>query len=166
MFICRPDWALNPAKSGNFLDIDVRNRKATLWDSGKNRFTNSTTKHTGLAIAKVLLNHEMTANKQVFISDFVASQRDILASLEKQLGETFTVEEKESAPVFKEMRAKFDAGDFNAVYKLIALSFVGDLGIEYDFETKYGAWNEKLGLPKTTLDEVVKEAIELASSTT
>lgn len=159
------DWGLNPAKSGNFLGIDVKNRKAIVWDSGLSRFTVTTSQNTGLAVAKALLNPELTANKQVFLSDFVTNSREIIASLEKQMGEKFAIEEKKSEPAIKELKEKFAAGDFNATYPLLALSFVADVDVGYDFEKEQEVWNGKLGLPKQTLDEVVKGAIELANST-
>ncbi|KAF2677956.1 NAD(P)-binding protein [Lentithecium fluviatile CBS 122367] len=159
------DWGLNPAKSGNFLNIDVKTRKATLWDSGLSRFAVTTSANTGLAVAKALLNPELTANKQVFLSDFVTTSREIVDSLEKQLGEKFSIEKKESAPVIEELRGKYEGGDFNATYGLLALSFVADMDVGYDFEKEQEVWNGKLGLPRRTLDEVVREAIELAKST-
>lgn len=116
-------------------------------------------------MAKSLLNSKLTENKQVFLSDFVTTPRDIVSALESQLGEKFSIEKKESAPALKELRAKFDAGEFNATYPILALSFVGDVDVGYDFPKEYEIWNEKLGLPKPTLEEVVKEAIDLANST-
>jgi hypothetical protein len=44
------------------------------------------------------------------------------------------------------------------------LSFVADVDVGYDFEKEREVWNEKLGLPKVGLDELVKGAIELAKS--
>ncbi|KAF2186362.1 NAD(P)-binding protein [Zopfia rhizophila CBS 207.26] len=145
--------AFNPAKSGNFLGIDVKGRKATIWDSGKSKFTVTTSSNTGLAVVHALLSPAESANKQVFLSDFVTSSWEIWA-----------IEEKASKPVMKEPRKKFDEGDYNAVYILLALSFVGDVNVGYDFEKEQLVWNQKLGLPKVALDEVVKEAIELVKS--
>ncbi|KAJ4299344.1 hypothetical protein N0V90_004589 [Kalmusia sp. IMI 367209] len=159
------DWGLDPAKSGNFLGIDVKNRKATIWDSGRSRFTATTSSSTGLGVAKALLKPDLTANKQVYLSDFVTNSRDIVESLEKQTGDKFAIEEKQSDPVIKELRAKFDAGEFNATYPLLAISFVSDVDVGYDFEKEQKVWNKDLGLPMQTLDTVVKEAIALVNST-
>ncbi|KAF2008013.1 NAD(P)-binding protein [Amniculicola lignicola CBS 123094] len=156
------DWGLNPVKSGNFLDIDVKNRRATIWDSGSSRFTITTSGNTGMAISKILLNPTLTANKQIFLSDFVSTSREIVAELEKQAAQKWALEYKESAPVLKEYRIKFDAGDYNATYPLLAISFVGDVDVGYDFPNEQGIeiWNDKLGLTASTLEEVVKEALE------
>ncbi|ORY11709.1 hypothetical protein BCR34DRAFT_601153 [Clohesyomyces aquaticus] len=156
------DWALNPAKSNNFLSISVKHRTATIYDSGLSRFSVTTSSNTALAVVKSLLISSETANKQIFTSDFVTNSREIVAALEKQLGSKFKIDEKDSAPILREASQKFDAGEYNATFSLLAMSFVADVDVGYDFEKEQTVWNERLGLPKVGLDEVVKEAIELA----
>ncbi|KAK7179470.1 isoflavone reductase family protein (NmrA-like family protein) [Paraphaeosphaeria sporulosa] len=158
------DWALDPGKSGNFLGIDVRGRRATIWDSGRARFSVTTAGNTGLAVARVLQRAEMTANKQVFLSDFVTSLREVVDALERLGGQGFVVEEKESGPAIREARERFEKGEFEATYPLLAISFAGDVDVGYDFEKEQTVWNEALGLPTRTLDEVVMGAIESANS--
>lgn len=157
------DWGLDLSKSGNFLGIDVKARTATVWDSGRAKFAITTSTNTGRAVAKALLRPEVSANKQIYLTDFTTTTRDILESLERQTGEKFTVREKESAPAIKEWRGKYDAGDFSATFPLLALSFGADVDVGYDFEKEQEIWNGRLGLPEVTLDEVVKEAIDLAN---
>jgi len=158
------DWGLNPAKSGNFLAIDVKNRKATIWDSGNSKFAVTSSKNTGLAVVRALLQPDLTENKQVYLCDFTTSSKAILESLERQTGKKFAIEHKESAPAIKELREKFDAGEFYATFPLLALSFVADVDVGYGFEKEQKIWNKDLGLPKQELDQLVKEAIDLANS--
>ncbi|KAF2272028.1 NAD(P)-binding protein [Westerdykella ornata] len=157
------DWALNPAKSGNFLGIDVKNCKATVWDSGDSKFSITTSSNTGLAVVRALLKPAETANQQIFLTDFVTSSNEIISSLEKRTGEKFAVEKKESGPELIALRKKYDEGDFNAAFGLLALSFVADVDVGYDFPKERKIWNGQLGLPEQSLDEVVKEAVELAN---
>ncbi|KAL1792504.1 hypothetical protein ACET3X_009011 [Alternaria dauci] len=157
------DWALDPSKSGNFLGIDVKGRKARVYDSGTKRFAVTTSKNTGLAVAKVLLNPVMTANKQIFLCDFSASTRQIVSALEAETKAKFLVEEIESGPEIKKFRHQFDAGDLNATFPLLAISFGADVDVGYDFEAEQEVWNNKLGLPKVTLEEVVHDAAQLAA---
>jgi nucleoside-diphosphate-sugar epimerase len=157
------DWALDPSKSGNFLGIDVQGRKATVYDSGTQRFAVTTSKNTGLAVAKVLLNPALTANKQIFLCDFSVSTRQIVDALEAETKAKFHIEEKQSGPEIKKLQAQFDAGEVNAMYYLLAISFGADVDVEYDFEAEQEVWNSKLGLPKVTLEEVVHDAVELAA---
>jgi nucleoside-diphosphate-sugar epimerase len=156
------DWALDPAKSGNFLGIDVKARRATVWDSGNARFAVTTSGNAGLAVARALKYADQTADKQVFLADFVTTTREIIASLEKRTGEKFEVEQKASAPAFKAFREKYDAGDFSATFPLLAMTFGADIDVGYDYEKEQEVWNSRLGLPEIELEEVVKEAVELA----
>ena len=157
------DWALNSATSGNFLGIDVKGRKAVIYDSGRSRYAVTTSTNTGLAVARVLLNPEISANKQIFLADFTTTSRDIVETLEKQTREKFEIELKESKPEVKMLRERFDAGDENAMFPLLRISFGADVDVGYDFENEQEVWNSKLGLPKVTLEEVLKEAIEIAN---
>ena len=157
------DWALDPAKSGNFLSIDVKGRKATVYDSGTRRFAITSSKNTGLAVAKALLDPAMTANKQIFLCDFSASTRQIVSALEAEMKTRFLIEEKQSGPDIKRFRDQFDAGDLNATFPLLAISFGADVDVGYDFEAEQEVWNKKLDLPKVTLEEIVHDAVELAA---
>jgi len=153
------DWALDPVKSGNFLGIDVKARTATVYDSGNARFAITTSGNAGLAVVRVLVHADMTPNKQVFLNDFTGTTREIVASLEKQTGKNFKVTQKDSAAEIKALKKKFDGGE---LFPILSMSFGADIDIGYDFEKEQEIWNGKLGLPQVTLDEVVKQAIELA----
>lgn len=155
------DWDLDAAKSGNFLDIDVKRRKATIWDSGNARFAVTTSRNTGLAVARALKKADETENKQVFLADFVATPNAVVAALEKRTGQKFAIEHKDSAPELKMWRERFDAGEIAATSPLLALSFVADVDVGYDFEREQEVWNRRLGLPKVTLEDVIEQAVEL-----
>jgi hypothetical protein len=154
--------ALDPAKSGNFLAIDVKNRSATIYDSGNARFSVTTSTNTALAVVKSLLKPEETVNKHIFLSDFTATPRAIISALEQATGEKFSITQKESAPILKDLRERYDNGEAGAVFGILSISFIGDIDVGYDFEKDQVLWNEKLGLPKVSLEEVVEEAVALA----
>ncbi|KAF2871675.1 hypothetical protein BDV95DRAFT_607093 [Massariosphaeria phaeospora] len=158
------DWALSAPQSSNFLSIDVAARRATIYDSGTSRFSATLLPHTGLAVARALspLHCAATANTQIFLSDFVASARSIVAALEKASGDTFAVEQRDSAPVLAALRQRFDQGDKAAGFELLVCSFAADVDLGYDFEGRYEIWNARLGLPTVTLDEVARQAVEVA----
>lgn len=161
--------ALNPPISGAFYSLSIPGRTITLYDTASTRFSCTTTTNTGLAIARLLSPEyaAYTANKQIFLSDFVTTPRAILAELEKQLGTRFEVERKESAPVLQKVREEIEE-KWEKAYELLALTYVGDVGKEmgYDFEEQgQEIWNARLGLPTITLEEVVREAVEAAKNT-
>jgi hypothetical protein len=136
-----------------------------VYDSGNARFAITTSVNTDLAVARALKRADLTANKQVFLADFVSTTREIIASLEKQTSEKFAIMHKDTAPDIRVLREMYDAGEFDAAFPFLAMSFGGDSDIGYDSEKEQELWNQKLGLQKIGLDEVVKEAIELAKRT-
>lgn len=156
------DWALDPVKSGNFFFMDVKAKTATMYDSGDARFAVTTSSNTGLAVVRSLKYADQTANKQVFLADFMATANEVLESLERQSGQKFAITRKDSEPEMKVLRKKYNAGDYSAAFGMLAISFTADIDVAYDFEREQEIWNGRLGLPKVTLDEVVKGAIELS----
>lgn len=156
------DWALDPKKSGNFLGIDVKAKTAIIYDSGKMKFAVTTSRNTGLAVARALINPEITKNKQVFLCDFTTTTREIVGELEKQTGVEFRTEQKNSETAIATLREAFDQGDFSAAFPLLAISFGADVDVGYDFEKEQEVWNSKLQLPAVTLEEVIRAAIGLA----
>ncbi|KAG9185789.1 hypothetical protein G6011_07120 [Alternaria panax] len=157
------DWALDSSKSGNFLGIEVKGRKATVHDSGTKRFSVTSSKNAGLAVAKILLSPVMTANKQIFLCDFSVSTRQIVSALEAETKAKFRIEEKQSGSEIKKFQEQLAAGDLNAAFPLLALGFGADVDIGCDFEAEQEVWNSKLGLPKVTLANVVHDTVELAA---
>jgi nucleoside-diphosphate-sugar epimerase len=140
----------------------VKNRSATIYDSGNARFTVTTSTNTALAVVKALLKPEETANKHIFLSDFTTTPRAIISALEQATGEKFSITQKDGASELKSSRERYDNGEAVALYGILTVSFVGDVDIGYDFEREQVVWNEKLGLPKVRLEEVVEEAVALA----
>lgn len=149
------DWSLK----NNFLGLDYANKTITFADEGKGKFSTSTMSNTALALKQSLLNPQLTANKVVYISDFATSQSELVATIEKVSGVSWTRKNVDSIAAVEEYKRKVDEGDIMSIYKLVELGFVAG---------RYGAWleenerlwNEQLGLPKAQIDEVVKCAVE------
>jgi hypothetical protein len=141
----------------------VKARKATIYDSGTSQFAVTTSTNTALAVVKALLQPEETANKQVFLSDFISTPRAIISALEKATGDKFAITQKESQAELKALREKYDNGETAAVFGILSISFIADVDIGYNFEAEQEVWNERLGLPKVSLEEVVEEAVALAN---
>jgi hypothetical protein len=141
----------------------VKARKAALYDSGTSRFAVTTSNNTALAVVEALLKPEESKNKQVFLSDFTTTPRAIISALEKATGDTFAITQKESKAELKALREKYDNGETAAGFGILSISFVGDVDVGYDFEAEQEVWNERLGLPKVSLEEVVGEAVALAN---
>jgi hypothetical protein len=118
----------------------------------------TTTRNTGLAVAKILFpeHFEHTANKQIFVADFITDYLSLVACLEEELGQAFELSRLNSAPKIKELREQHEAGDGSAAHKLVAMSVVADVDGGYEFDKEQELWNDRLDLPRTTLWEVVR----------
>lgn len=148
----------------DFFKIQVRERKATILDSGTHKFTVTTLPNVALATAKILQNPEATANRYLYFQDFACSLRDIVAELEMQTGEKWELEMASSETEIAKARKGIAHGDAGAMYDLLSISFVGDAKVPR------GTWFEEAGLdlaneligglPNVTLEDVVRVVLE------
>ena len=130
----------------------------TLADAGEGKFSTSTMAHTALALNRSLLSPELTANQVVYISDFATSQSELVSTIEKVSGVSWTRKQVDSVAAVQEYQTKVAEGNGMAVYKLIELGFVsGRYGAWLEESEKL--WNDQLGLPKADLEDVVREAV-------
>ena len=144
----------------DFLGMHVREKRFVLWDEGEGYFSCTTEENTALAVVNALSRHpEETKNKNLFLSDFAITQRQLLAEIERQTGEKFSVEKLDSYKLIEEKQAAFEAGDRYATYALIETGFVtGRYGGH--LEKSGEILNEELGLPRQNLQEVVANALK------
>ena len=146
------DWGL---KVG-FLGFDASSKTATLYDDGEATFSATTLHQTGVTVVKVLEKEDLTKNQYVFVSGTQTSQKEVLATVEKVTGAKWTVKNVNTKDVIAEGRGKLQKGDFSGIVNLI-------VGATYDKEqelgnfSSQGLWNEKLGVPSESLEEVVKK---------
>ena len=164
------------AQGPTFFGFDVNKRNATLYDDGKTIITTSTWQQCGRAFAALLSLKELPEdendksptisqwrNKLLYIKSFRISQRDMLDSLQRVLGETdkdWTIDYEPSADRYKRAMGLLKQGDRSG-YTMAMYSRTFFPNGDADSETKYGLANDELGLPKEDLDEASKRAIDL-----
>lgn len=146
--------------ANNFLGLDVENRKVKYWDDGEGRFSITTEENTASAVVKAVSTHwEETRNRNVFLSDVVTSQREIVEEIERQIGEgKFAVEKVRSEEEIERLKGRLEAGEGMAVLGLIEAGLAsGKFGT--DFEKEEEVMNERLGLVGKELSEIVREGL-------
>jgi hypothetical protein len=143
----------------DFLGLRVPQRKVELWDGGEGRFSVMTEENTALALVRGLVEYpEETRNKNVMVEEFVVSQKELVAEIERQMGVKFEVEEVDSRKRIADLQAAVAKGDAGAVYGLVEAGFVtGRYGGELSKEGEI--FTEKLGLQRHSLQEVVADAL-------
>ncbi|RSL44746.1 hypothetical protein CEP54_014563 [Fusarium duplospermum] len=144
----------------DFLGMHIKEKKFVVWDDGEGWFSTTTEENTALALVNSLAKKwDETKNQVVWLSDFAITQNMLLAALERISGQEYTVEKIDTLRFIKEKRAAAASGDPYAVYALIETGFVtGKFGGHLEKEGPI--MNKLLGLPKKSLDEVVKAALE------
>lgn len=145
----------------DFLGMHVKERRFVLWDEGEGVFSCSTEENTALGLVRALVvAPELTKNRNVSLSDFAVSQRELLRELERQTGEeAWKIEKVDSFALIAEKQKAVEEGDESATFALIETGFVtGRYGGHMEKEGEI--MNEVLGLPKKTLEEVVAGALK------
>lgn len=119
---------------------------------------------TAKAIESILNNHTATANKYIYISSFTVSQNNILQSLEKITGKTWTVNKADTKKGEREGREKLAKGDFSGFRELLACLMHGeDTGGDFTGSPE-GVANELLNLPNEDLDKTIEAIIASKTS--
>jgi hypothetical protein len=159
------EWSLGMAPE--FFGFDIANRKVTFYDDGKKKINTSTWKQCGEAIAKVLGGSlEKYANKAVYVSSFLVSQRDMLDSLHRVLGTTdgdWEIKNQDSKERYEEGLQQMKAGERIGFAKLMYAKgfYEGGRG---DYETGWGLDNEDLGLEKEELDDATRRTVKMVEN--
>ncbi|KAI6093008.1 NmrA-like family protein [Hypoxylon rubiginosum] len=143
----------------DFLGMHVRDGKFVFWDDGEGYFSCTTEENTAAGLINALKRPQETKNQNVFLSDFAVTQKELLASIEKLQGVKYATETIDSEALIREKQEAVRGGDQFATFALIETGFVtGRFGGHLEKEPGE-IWNEKLGLPKHTLNEVVAGAL-------
>lgn len=139
-----------------FLGYDLAKKIATIMDGGDLKISYTDIPHVALGVARAL---EKDASGYLHISSFTVSQNEILAALEKEIGEKFEVVHKtteEYHEMSEQMMQSEDPGT-----KMQGL-FTRVVRIVYGEDGK-GDWgvgdNAKLNLEELKLEDLVKKAV-------
>ena len=138
--------------------IDLKNKKATLFDGGDHLFHTTTLASVGQSVVGVLSHPAATENKPVRVHDFFVTQKDILAILEAELG-PFTKQDIVVPQLIEQCNASIARGEFNQanIYGLLQSAAFGAEG-------SICRWPKDddsvlLGLPKLDMKEEVKKVL-------
>ncbi|KAK3339872.1 hypothetical protein B0T25DRAFT_523548 [Lasiosphaeria hispida] len=163
------EWSL--ALGEAFFGIDIKNRKATLFDDGNTPMTTSTWRQCGRAAAGLLalpeeVIREKFGNGALYVASFTVSQREMLDGVHRVLGTTdgdweikYQGSKERYQEGLEEMKGGSRLGFAKAMY---SRGFFPNGGA--DFEKDRGLHNGLIGLEKEDLDEAVKRAVEMAES--
>ncbi|GAW15457.1 hypothetical protein ANO14919_048660 [Xylariales sp. No.14919] len=145
--------------AANFTGMHVREQRFVFWDDGTGYFSCTTEENTAAGLLQALKMPEETKNMNVFLSDFATTQQQLLEAIERIQGVRYKTESINSENFIEEKKEAERQGDESATFALIETGFVtGNYGGHLEKEGVI--MNEKLGLPKRTLDEVVADSLK------
>lgn len=144
-----------------FAGIDAAAHKAQFWDDGNRRLSFTNLPWAAEAITQILQNPELTKNKVFPVRAFEASQREVVAALEQEQGVKYQITQVEGQKWIEDHRKKLESGDNSAIGPLIQAGFfVPGFGSNLVEEAIVEVGNDKLDLPKLTLERVVADAVK------
>jgi len=147
------DWGLKVGSLG----FNLKDKKATIFDSGNEPFTGSNLPFIGQTIAAVLKHPEQTANKYIEVASLTTSQNEILKALEEESGAKWAVEHKKTDDSQKIADEKLAKGDYSSFGDYLKVYLFADGKGQ---SPKEGALaNKELGLPTEDLKATVKAAL-------
>lgn len=168
------EWsmALGPLTFG----FDFNDKTVTFYDDGMTRIDTSTWAQCGRAAAQLLslpLHRSGAANggpcladwdnKPLYINSFLVSQREMLDSVLRVTGgkeSDWTIKHEPSKERYTQAMKDLQTGDQLAFPKaMYARTFYKSGGGDYG--STRGLANQKLGLPKENLDDVMEEVIRM-----
>lgn len=135
----------------------MKDKTATIYDSGDETFTGTNLYFIGQTIAAVLKHPEQTANKYIEVASFITSQNELLKLLEEETGTEWTVERKQTEYYGKLADEKLAKGDYSAFGDYLKVILFGDGKGTCPKEADLA--NKELGLPKEDLKTTIKAAL-------
>ncbi|PTB37606.1 uncharacterized protein TrAFT101_005515 [Trichoderma asperellum] len=141
------------------LHIDFDTRTAQILDGGATKASTSTLRRIAEATVRVLQRAEQTRNRAVYVQSFNPSQLDVVAALEKAMGEPWHMQHIDSKPYLEDAQKRLKSEEPQAVLDAIE-DIVFVLGaLDADWTKRDGFAMDLLGLEDENLEDVVQEVV-------
>lgn len=142
-----------------FIGIDPTSHSAQYWCNGTHTPSHTTLPYVAQAVLQILKHPDFFQNQRVFLSPFQASQREIVARLEKEQGVKYLANEDDSAKAVEDAKFKWRTEHDPTVVGTLVSAGVLLPGFGADFVTskKSPILEELVEMPKLTLEEVIQD---------
>ncbi|GAB7353362.1 hypothetical protein MBLNU459_g3845t2 [Dothideomycetes sp. NU459] len=152
------DWSL---KKFPLMGLDVAQRSATIYDSGTERFTATTSDGIGQAVLGVLQHPDETANRFVKVRSIKTCQNELLEGFQSATGQKWEAHRSTTKALMESGRSKFQAGGGGWVLELV----VAQLFDEGEARCVVASSREEsdadlLGVVEETVQDVVAKVLK------
>lgn len=135
--------------------INLKEKKATVVDSGNEKWPASTLAQIGKAVVGILKHPDETSNRYLATASFNLSQNELIAIVEELTGSKFPVAHEKSADLQKAGEEKLASGDYRAFTDFLRVHNSAD-GAGNELKEEDAA-NKLIGLPYENLKAVVEK---------
>ena len=146
-------------KSGMF-GIDIANRRARLFDHGRNKVTACTVRFVAEALVTALrMPEEERKNRRVHVAEVEYTGQELLRALESSTGDKWSVEEIDTYHAERKGRALRAEGDARSAYLnfVLSLSFNGCGSAVLSSGLKFG---QGFPLERFNLEQIVEGIVQ------
>jgi len=150
------DWGLK----GGLFGFTFAEKKATLFDQGKNHVSTTALSDYGQAVVGILEHPSETRNKPIYVQSTCTTQLELLEIIEKQAGASYEKIEASTAEMEQQAFDKMKKGDMSGMRGFLTRAIFGE-GYGCDFRGRVS--NELVGvheLDQGGLEGLVKNAMK------
>jgi hypothetical protein len=151
----------------NAIDINPVAHSVEYWQGGSHPFSCTTVPYTAEATLAILKHPEVTKSKRIFLSPFEATQKEVVAELERQQHATYTVSGVDDSATVKEAKKQWnEKGDYNAAYRLVTAGvLLSEYLAGFASARKEPILEDVVDMAKLRLEDVVREWVEANPAT-
>ncbi|KAF2450843.1 NAD(P)-binding protein [Karstenula rhodostoma CBS 690.94] len=147
------DWVL---QSTDIL-LDVKERRATLYNGGDVPFSAALLRDIAQAVVGIVAKPEETKNRVVYVHSAVVTQKQLLRYAEERDGRKWSTSVQGTKELLEEIKGAVEKEDFDTAYRVAPILGCSDLGYGCDFSDHVD--NELLGIKEMSEAEL-RELVE------
>lgn len=150
-------WFLDWVLQATDILLDVKERRATLYNGGEVPFSAALLRDIAQAVVAIIAKQAEAANRVVYIHSAVVTQKQLLRYAEEKDGGEWATSVKGTGELLREIREALEKRDFDAVFRVTPI--VGCSDPEYGCNYSGHTDNELLGIREMSEGEL-RELVE------
>lgn len=149
----------NAHAGGKFINYNIEDAKATVWDEGDVRVSCTTVGTSALAVVRVLEKEEETRDRYLYVAEMTKSQNEIIVFLEEKKGRKFERETRSTEEAERASKELWKNASENGTFSYEGL-ILGFNRIMYG-PGKESDWTDRndnalLGIETKSIEEILK----------
>ncbi|CEJ83164.1 hypothetical protein VHEMI03185 [[Torrubiella] hemipterigena] len=150
------DWGL----LNGFLEFDIPNKRATVWDDGNKSFTMTNEKQLGDAVIAALKHWDQVSNRYIYVASVETTQNKIVEALEKATASKWDILHVKTETQVQEATKQLTNGDYSGALTLVRATVFSNIpGLKSNYAKDEVLSNDVLGLEMEEIEETVQRIL-------